>query len=89
MTATAHYVERAVIAGDGSELLDCAADMMQQRWRVRRLEREPGSVSARTRISFRSWGEDIRIEVASEASEPAAVYIKPVGSENHSDRLGS
>jgi uncharacterized protein (DUF1499 family) len=75
VTATAHYVERAVIAGSGSELIDHAADMLQQHWRLRRLERELGSISARTKISFLSWGEDIRIEVTSNVSQSATVSI--------------
>ena len=76
MTATAHYVKNALIPGvTGNELLDSAADILQQHWRLRRLQRKPGAVVARTKISFLSWGDDIRVEVTSEAAQPAAVAI--------------
>ena len=91
MTGTAHYVKNALIPGvTGIELLESAADILEQQWRLRRLRRDPGAVVARTKISFLSWGDDIRVEVTSEASQSAAVVIcKPVGYQDNYYRLGS
>jgi hypothetical protein len=76
LTVTAHYVKSALISGTtDSESLDYAADIMRKRWRLRRLERDPGVVVARTKISFKSWGEDIRVEVTSEVAQSATVVI--------------
>ena len=76
MTATAHYVKNALIPGvTGIELLNSATDILQQQWRLRRLQRDPGAVVARTKISFLSWGDDIRVKVTSEESQSAAVVI--------------
>jgi uncharacterized protein (DUF1499 family) len=74
--ATAHYVKNVLIPGvTGVELLDSAADILRRQWRLRRLQRDPGAVAARTKISLLSWGDDIRVEVTSEASQSAAVVI--------------
>jgi uncharacterized protein (DUF1499 family) len=76
LTVTANYVKSALIPGTtDSESLDYAADIMRKRWRLRRLERDPGVVIARTKISFKSWGEDIRVEVRSEVPQSATVVI--------------
>ena len=76
MTATAHYVKNVLIPGvTGVELLDSAADILRRQWRLRRLQRDPGAVVARTKISLLSWGDDIRVEVTSGASQSAAVVI--------------
>ena len=76
MTATAHYVKNVLIPGvTGVELLDSAADILRRQWRLRRLQRDPDAVVARTKISLLSWGDDIRVEVTSEASQSAAVAI--------------
>jgi hypothetical protein len=76
VTATAHYVKSALISGaTGSELLDHAADIIRARWRLRRLVRDPGAVAARTKTSFKSWGEDIRVEVTSELPQSATIVI--------------
>ena len=76
VTTTAHYVKSALISGvTGSELLDYAGDIMRKRWRLRGLERDPGAVIARTKISFKSWSEDIRVEVTSEVPQSATVVI--------------
>lgn len=76
VTAAAHYVKSTLISGaTGSELLDYAADIMREQWRLRRLGRDPGAVIARTKISFKSWGEDIRVEVTSEVPQSATVVI--------------
>jgi hypothetical protein len=54
VTATAHYVKRALIPGTaGNELLDRAADIMQKRWRPRRLERDPCESPQRGAIACR------------------------------------
>lgn len=76
MTATAHYAKNALIPGvTGIEWLDSAADIIQEQWRLRRLRRDPDAVVARTKISFLSWGDDIRVEVTSEESKSASVVI--------------
>jgi uncharacterized protein (DUF1499 family) len=76
LTVTANYVKSALISGTTDiESLDYATDIMRERWRLRRLERDPGVVIARTKISFKSWGEDIRVEVTSEVPQTATVVI--------------
>lgn len=75
MPGTAHYAETAVITGGASELLDYTANLLNQGWRINRLTKTGSSVSVRTKVTFLSWGEDIRVEIVGETAQTATVAL--------------
>ncbi|MEP7022758.1 MAG: hypothetical protein ABJB47_02890 [Actinomycetota bacterium] len=63
-----HHWASASFGGSSDALLDLVEEILTQRWRAHRVRRGPGSVSARTRMSWRSWGETIQCSVAGDGA---------------------
>jgi hypothetical protein len=73
---TSSYSQSTILRISADALLSNVVDILEKSWHPRRLAERDRSVSARIPRSWRSWGENLNVNIIHEDAQSVAVIIK-------------